>query len=201
MRIKRFRAFLIDFIIITVLYYAIHLIIKPTAEMKQLQIKENDIIEQYTSGQIRFDDYFKGYSDVVYRIDKGSLGANLTYLIIVIIYFVIVPFLWKGRTLGSFMNGIQVERFDKGSISIIQLFIRNLVVVGLGYLIIRNIGVLIIPSKYYFLIVSIVGILQIVLAIFSANMILFTKEKRGIQDLISNTEMTKIIRKRKKIKN
>ena len=123
--------------------------------------------------------------------------VNIIYLIFILCYFVLLPFLWKGRTIGTYINGIQVERFDKGYLFLHQLFIRNFIVIGLGYLLIRTLGIYILPSKYYFLVISIVGLLQIVLAVFSANMIMFTKNKRGLQDILSNTEMAKII----KVKN
>ena len=118
---------------------------------------------------------------------------NISYLFFILIYFILLPFLWKGRTIGSFLNNIQVERFDKGRLMLHQLLIRNIFVIGLFYLIVLNVGIFFIPSTYYFLIVSIVGILQMVLAVFCFNMVFFTKAKRGLQDILSNTEMVKII--------
>lgn len=197
MRIKRTRAFIIDFIIMILVFYAINTIIPPNRHVKELQAKENEVLEAYTSRQITFDEYFDTYSELIYQIDASQKLPNLCYLVFIILYFILLPFLWKGRTIGSFLNGIQIERFDKGYLYFHQLFMRYMVVIGLGYLIIRHIGIFFIPSKYYFLVISIVGILQIVVAIFSANMIMFSKEKRGIQDLISNTEMTKIINVKK----
>lgn len=197
MRRKRTSAFIIDFIIMIIAFSLINYITPTSKKVTELQAKENEIIEEYTSGKINFNEYFSTYSSVFYELDQEQKVNNLSYLIFIILYFILLPFLWKGRTLGCFINGIQIERFDKGSLFIHQLLIRNIIVIGLGYLIIRNIGIFLIPSKYYFMIISIVGLLQIVLAIFSANMIMFTKEKRGLQDLISNTEITKIINIRK----
>lgn len=194
MRRKRISAFIIDFIIIVIAFYTINNSVPKTRSLKQLEAHENEIIEKYTSHQISFGTYFKSYSDIVYKIANEKKLINISYLAFIVIYFILLPFIWKGRTIGSYLNGIQIERFDKGYLFLHQLFIRNLIVIGLGYLIISNIGVFFLPSKYYFLIISIVGILQVVVALFSANMILFSKEKRGLQDLVSNTEMARIIR-------
>ena len=197
MRIKRFRAFIIDFIVMALAFYLINVAVPKTRSVKALEAEQNEITENYMQRNITFEDYFTEYGEVVYNLDKEQKIVNIIYLIFILCYFVLLPFLWKGRTLGTYLNGIQVERFDKGYLFLHQLFIRNFIVIGLGYLLIRTLGIYILPSKYYFLVISIVGLLQIVLAVFSANMIMFTKNKRGLQDILSNTEMAKII----KVKN
>lgn len=193
MRIKRAKAFIIDFIIMILAFNIINTVIPETNYVKELKAEQNQILEDYQARNITFDAYITTYSDVVYELAKEQMLQNIIYLIFVLLYFIVLPFLWKGRTIGSYLNKIQVERFDKGYLFIHQLFIRNLFVVGLGYLIASNLCVFILPSKYYFITISIIGILQFVIAFFSVNMIMFTKEKRGIQDILSNTEMAKII--------
>ena len=197
MRIKRFRAFIIDFIVMALAFYLINVAVPKTRSVKALEAEQNEITENYMQRNITFEDYFTEYGEVVYNLDKEQKIVNIIYLIFILCYFVLLPFLWKGRTIGTYINGIQVERFDKGYLFLHQLFIRNFIVIGLGYLLIRTLGIFVLPSKYYFLVISIVGLLQIVLAVFSANMIMFTKNKRGLQDILSNTEMAKII----KVKN
>ena len=197
MRTKRFRAFIIDFIVMALAFYLINVAVPKTRSVKALEAEQNEITENYMQRNITFEDYFTEYGEVVYNLDKEQKIVNIIYLIFILCYFVLLPFLWKGRTIGTYINGIQVERFDKGYLFLHQLFIRNFIVIGLGYLLIRTLGIYILPSKYYFLVISIVGLLQIVLAVFSANMIMFTKNKRGLQDILSNTEMAKII----KVKN
>ena len=194
MNIKRTRAFLIDFLILLIIYNIINIAFPNSKNVKRLKIEQNEILESYTSKEIRFTTYLKNYSIVSKELDKERIIPSLIYLVFICLYFIVLPYKWKGRTIGSYINGIQIERFDRGKLHIKQLFIRSLIVIGLGYLVLSNILVFILPSKYYFMVKSIIGIFQIVIGIFSAYMILFTKEKRGIQDLISNTEMAKIIK-------
>jgi hypothetical protein len=193
MQLKRTKSFIIDFLIILIAFFIINSIFPNSNEIKELKAKQNDVIEKYTMHEINFPTYIKDYSIVVYKLDKEQFVVNIIYLAFMLGYTILLPFLWKGRTIGSYLNGIQVERFDKGYLYIHQLLIRNILVFGLGYIILKNILVFIVPSKYYFITISSIGIIQIVLAVFSACMILFTKNKRGLQDLISNTEMAKIM--------
>ncbi len=194
MRIKRCRAFFIDFLILLIVFNIINFVVPKSDKLKDLDIKQNIIIENFTTKNISFAKYMKDYSIVYYDLCKEKLVSSLIYLVFVIIYFILIPFIWKGRTIGCFINGIQIERFDKGKLHLYQLFIRSLIVIGLGYIILSNILLFIIPSKFYFICVSSIGMIQISIALFSANMILFSKEKRGIQDIISNTEITKIMK-------
>lgn len=194
MNIKRTRAFLIDFLILLIMYNIISIAFPNNDNVKRLKIEQNEILENYTARDIRFTKYLKNYSIVSKELDKERVVPNLVYVLFTCLYFIVLPYLWKGRTIGSYINGIQIERFDNGKLHIKQLIIRSVVVIGLGYLLLSNLLIFILPSKYYFIVKSILGIFQVVIAVFSAYMILFTKEKRGIQDLISNTEMTKIIK-------
>ena len=193
MRIKRTVSFIVDFLVILIAFFIINIVFPSTSEVKELKAKQNEVIEKYTMHEIDFKTYIKDYSIVIYKLDKEQIVGNIIYLVFMLGYTTLLPFLWKGRTIGSFICGIQVERFDKGYLYIHQLLIRNLLVFGLGYIIAKNIFIYLIPSKYYFITISSIGIIQIVLALFSACMILFTKNKRGLQDLISNTEMARIM--------
>ena len=194
MNIKRTRSFFIDFLILLVAYNIINIAFPNSDNVKRLIIEQNEILENYTARDIRFTKYLKNYSIVSKELDKERVVPNLVYVLFTCLYFIVLPYLWKGRTIGSYINGIQIERFDNGKLHIKQLIIRSVVVIGLGYLLLSNLLIFILPSKYYFIVKSILGIFQVVIAVFSAYMILFTKKKRGIQDLISNTEMAKIIK-------
>lgn len=194
MRIKRAKAFVIDFLIIIIAFNIFNSMFPASNYVKELKAEQNNILEKYTAHEINFNSYLKQYSEVVYKIDKDTKLVNIAYLIFMILYFIVLPFVWKGRTVGSYISGIQVERFDKGYLFLHQLLIRNIIVIGLGYLITKNILIFIVPSKWYFITISSIGIIQIIVALFSFNMIMFTKNKRGLQDIISNTEMAKIIK-------
>ena len=78
-----------------------------------------------------------------------------------------------------------------------QLFVRYSIVFGLGYVLLNNLFLLLVPKSYYFVLISVVAIFQFVVAIFSMITVIFRKEKRGLHELLSNTEITKIIDSKK----
>jgi RDD family. len=204
MRLIRIKAYVIDFVILIIALGIINVAIPNSDYSKQLKQDQNAIMEDYMSGRIDFSSYVDNYGVVYYQSALETQINYLIYFLFMIWYFVIIPFIWKGRTLGCYLCHVQVERFDQGMLHMWQLMVRYSFVFGLGYVLINNIGIAVLPSNYYFPVMSIVAIFQFVLAIFSAMTVLFKTEKRGLHELISDTELTKIIidpkKNKKKIK-
>jgi uncharacterized RDD family membrane protein YckC len=196
----RIKAYIIDFIILLIALGIINFIIPKTDYYNKLQVEQNSIMEDYMSGRIEFSDYVESYGEVFYQSAKENQINYLVYFLFMIWYFVIIPYIWKGRTLGCYICHVQVERFDQGMLRMWQLMVRYSFVFGLGFVLINNIVLVILPSNYYFPAISVVAIFQFVIAVFSAITVLFKSEKRGLHELISNTELTKIIKKNRKSK-
>lgn len=195
MRKIRIKAYLIDFLVLFLVLTLINLVIPKTEYLNKLEIEQNAIMEDYMSGRIEFTDYVDSYGALYYESSVEQQTNYLVYLLFMITYFVIIPFFWKGRTLGCYLCKVQIERFDQGRLYMWQLLVRYSVVFGIGYIFLNNILLVLLSSKWYFPIISIVAIFQFVLALFSAATVLIHSEKRGLHELISNTEITRIIDK------
>jgi len=197
MRIKRIKSFMIDFLILLAFFFLVQVMIPKTDYVKKLEAEQNTIMEDYFAHRIHFQEYVSLYGDVFYESSLEWQTPYLLYLIFMLCYFIVLPFFWKGRTIGCYVCGVQIERFDQGPLHPWQLFIRYSIVFGLGYVFLNNLFLLLLPSSYYFICISIVAVFQFVLAIFSMMTVIFRKEKRGLHELLSNTEITKIIDSKK----
>ena len=69
----------------------------------------------------------------------------------------------------------------------LKLFVRNLIINGLVYLLAVTIGAFIITPNIYFWFISILGIIQVGLVFTSMLMVLYRKDKKGLHDLIAGT--------------
>ena len=188
---------MIDFLILLAFFFLVQVMIPKTDYVKKLEAEQNTIMEDYFAHRIHFQEYVSLYGDVFYESSLEGQTPYLLYLIFMLCYFIVLPFFWKGRTIGCYVCGVQIERFDQGPLHPWQLFIRYSIVFGLGYVFLNNLFLLLLPSSYYFICISIVAVFQFVLAIFSMMTVIFRKEKRGLHELLSNTEITKIIDKKK----
>lgn len=194
----RIKAYLIDFFVLFLALFIINIFLPKTEYVKELETEQNAIMEDFMSERITFSNYVENYGALYYESASEQHLNYLLYLIFMIIYFVIIPFCWKGRTLGCYLCNVQIERFDQGRLYMWQLFVRYSIVFGVGYIFLNNILLLFLTGKVYFLTTSVIAIFQFVLALFSAFTVLVHTEKRGLHEFLSNTEITKIIEKTKR---
>lgn len=200
MRLIRIKAYIIDFIVLALILFLIGAVIPQSDRLKSLKAEQNTNLEEILAGRISFGEYVDTNSEVYYQAALEEGIPYLLYLLCMMWYFVFIPYMWKGRTLGCYICHVQVERFDKGKLHMWQLMVRYSFVFGLGYVVLNNLAVLLLSSTYYFPVISVIAIFQFVLAIFCAITVLLWSEKRGLHELLSNTELTKIIEPKKKRK-
>ncbi len=182
---KRMTAYLIDIIIMLIILGFISILYKPNNEVLNNSI--NLLTMQYASGDINFTNYMTESSEIYKQIDLNNLIINIINAVYIIGYFVILPYFNNGQTLGKRIMSINVRAISNKKITIQNLFIRNLIINGLLYLLAVIICSLIIPANYYFITVTILGIVQIGLILVSMFMVVYRKDKKGLHDLISKT--------------
>jgi uncharacterized RDD family membrane protein YckC len=198
MRLIRVKAYIIDFLILAIAIFLINTIMPDNPRLNELNVEMNNILSERLDGRISLEEYTERYSIVFHQASLEQQTEYLLYFVFMIGYFVILPYLWKGRTIGCYLCLVQVERFDSGKLRLWQLFIRYSVVFGLGYVLLNNLLLLFIHEQNYFLTISIIAVFQFVIAAFSAITVLYKSEKRGFHEFINNTDLTKIIDIKKK---
>ncbi len=197
MRILRIKAYIIDFLVVLLALGVIQFCLPKSKYVTTLEVEQSTIMEDYLAHRISYQDYLQNYGEVYYQISLEQQTTSLLYFLFMISYFVLLPYFWKGRTVGCYLCNVEVERFDQGVLHPWQLFVRYSFTFGLFYLFLSNVLLLVLPSQNYFSVISILSVFQFVLVLFNALTILIRKEKRGLHELLSNTELTKIIDKKK----
>jgi len=182
---KRMSAYLIDIIIMLIILGFISIFYKPTNET--LNNNLNLLTMQYASGDINFTTYMTDSSEIYKQIDLNNLIINIINAVYIIGYFIILPYFNNGQTIGKKMMSINVRAISNGKLTIPKLFIRNLIINGLLYLIAVIICSLIVPAQYYFITITTLGIIQIGLILASMFMVVYRKDKKGLHDLIART--------------
>jgi len=182
---KRMSAYLIDIIIMLIILGFINILYKPDNTL--LNDNLNLLTAEYASGDINFSTYMIQSSEIYKQIDLNNIIVNMINVIYIIGYFIILPYFYNGQTIGKKMMSINVRAISNKKLTIPQLFIRNLIINGLFYLIAVIICSLIIPENYYFIIVTAMGIIQIGLILSSMLMVIYRKDKKGLHDLPART--------------
>lgn len=186
---KRFFAYIIDIFIVLVIANLITMFI-PISEKTQDYYKELQ-----TTQKKMYDKEIdvKEYTDIVlednYNISKGTVLISLTSIIIYILYFVVYQVYNNGQTVGKKLMKIKVKSITDESLSINTMLFRALIIYGIAANIINLILILLLKKELYLSISNTISIIQSLIVIISIFMILFSKQKRGIHDIITKTEV------------
>lgn len=186
---KRFFAYIIDIFIVLVIANLITMFI-PISEKTQDYYKELQ-----TTQKKMYDKEIdvKEYTDIVlednYNISKGTVLISLTSIIIYILYFVVYQVYNNGQTVGKKLMKIKVKSITDESLSINTMLFRALIIYGIATNIINLILILLLKKALYLSISNTISIIQSLIVIISVFMILISKQKRGIHDIITKTEV------------
>lgn len=183
---KRFIAYLIDSIILALFLTIIGFIFPTTEEANKMEEKKYEITSAYVNKDITGNEYVTLYALYFQNSNKQNLMISIANVAFIIIYFVIIPFNNGGQTYGMKKEKIKIKK-EKGFLSLNDLIIRNFIVNGLAYLLISLALIYILPSISYLLTLLILSLLQILLVIISSFMILYRKDNKGIQDIITKS--------------
>ncbi len=186
---KRLFAYIIDIFIVLVIANLITMFI-PISEKTQDYYKELQ-----TTQKKMYDKEIdvKEYTDIVlednYNISKGTVLISLTSIIIYILYFVVYQVYNNGQTVGKKLMKIKVKSITDESLSINTMLFRALIIYGIAANIINLILILLLKKELYLSISNTISIIQSLIVIISVFMILFSKQKIGIHDIITKTEV------------
>ena len=186
---KRFFAYIIDIFIVLVIANLITMFI-PISEKTQDYYKELQ-----TTQKKMYDKEIdvKEYTDIVlednYNISKGTVLISLTSIIIYILYFVVYQVYNNGQTVGKKLMKIKVKSITDESLSINTMLFRALIIYGIAANIINLMLILLLKKELYLSISNTISIIQSLIVIISVFMILISKQKRGIHDIITKTEV------------
>lgn len=185
---KRFVAYILDFLFISAILMIISYFIPKNTNINYLNADINNISEQLLNNKITFQNYFKEYADYISDIDRFNVIYNVISIIVLLIYYVIIPVIFK-TTLGKHIMHLKIKRKDDKKLNIFNTFIRSIIIDGILYTIITVFLVQILSNAAYLISLIIFGIIQLILVFISAFMILYRKDKQGLQDILSKSNV------------
>ncbi len=181
--IKRVKAYLIDLCFLGIALFALSLFSSPI----DINDKMNTLNSDYLLGNISFNEYLSSTGEIYAENDRNNIWINVFNIIYIVLYFVVFPYYNNGQTIGKKILNIKVRSMGNKEASLLQLFLRSLIITGLFYLIFTLIA-LMLPFNY-FILISVFGFLQIILVIICMIMVFVRQDRRGLHDLIGGTRV------------
>ena len=170
---KRFFAYLIDMLII----FIIICLIKQFLPVNKYEIELNNLNEVYFEQKIEINEYFNEVQTITHNIDKTNLGINIINTILIVVSFVIIPFISKGQTIGQKLLKIKIVKDD---IKLEDYVGRAVIINGLGYMFFMFIILYLTNDNIYFILINLLGFFQILVVIINCFMVLYNMHKCAI---------------------
>ena len=192
MRVKTTKRVLAYFIDIMIIFFAIGVIVNVKEKDKTVMQLRSDIEivnELYANGEIKFHEYFDRWTVINQQIDQECVIYLIFNILLILIYFVLIPKVWNGQTIGKKILKLKVVSNTGEKVTIVQYLIRNMLLNGLAQMILLVLFLYLLPNSMYFIFSSILTFIQLILVIISSFMVLYRKDKRGLHDIFSGTNV------------
>lgn len=183
---KRAFCYILDLLIITIVGSILSIIIPKSIEYILAQNDISTLSESYLNRKITFTEYFNEYSVLAKRVDQNNILYVSLFFVFNVIYFVVVPLFLGGRTIGMVLSKVSLK--NKSHSLFLPVLIRGIVAYGLLYYLFGLI-ILLIPGNIYFIMLTILAIIQILVVICSIFMIKYRDDKRSLADILSNSNI------------
>ena len=185
---KRLLAYTLDITILGIVLLLTNIIIPK--DNKDLNVKLDTLNESYLNEEIGFNEYLNNYSEISYNLDKQNIIYTVVNIVFVIAYFIILPYFLNGQTIGKKVFKIKVTKENK--LTIISLIIRNLIINGLGYMLLSLLLIYILKPYTYFVTTTILSLIQLTLMIIILIGLIKNKENLILHDRLSNTKVINV---------
>jgi len=187
---KRLGAYVMDWLLIILMTTIISLFIPINENVLTLNKELSNLQTDYLNHQLNFTEYFIQSANIVKDLDQQQIMFYVVTIIVIISYFVIWPFYHNGQTVGKYKLKIKVITDNNDKPTINDLLLRNIIINGLGYLLIQLLIVNILPSESYYVTLSFLSVVQLIILITSLIMII--KNKKGLHDVIVKTKVIEV---------
>ena len=188
--LRRIIAYITDFLIINLVISVFGSIIPISNNYETLNNQIIEINEQYLSKKIDDKTYVTLLCDLEHDLKKETIPLSIIKTVAYLLYFVVLPFYNSGKTLGKKINKIKIIKSNNEPMTmndyVIRAFINNSIFLSLVDLLL----IFVINSSKIVVITSVaLTYINLIILFISLIMIIFSKKKRGIHDIICKTEV------------
>ncbi len=183
---NRLMAYIIDVIIVSLIFSILTIFIKDSSNLINLNNELNTISENYLNQTITTNEYINQVASTQYLINREMFLQNLFSLVLMMGYFILLPYYYNGQTLGKKLMKIKIIK-ENGKLGINDLVLRGLIANGILVTLIELSLTFLLKDTPYFISISILDFIQFLLVIISTFMISYRKDKKSLHDLVCKT--------------
>lgn len=189
---KRFGAYIIDMLIVVLISLFISNICSSDYQLdnyKKNFDKAIKLTEKLEKEKITEKEYKKEYRKLNYELDKSSTTTSFVLIACMIGYFGIFQYSQNGKTVGKRLFKLQVKKNDDGDLNIGNYLLRSFILYNIVFTLTRLALIYTLKQNDYMNYRDILSNVQTIVTIIIVVSIFFSKEGRGLHDLIAGTKV------------
>ena len=186
---KRILAYLIDILIVICIATILTMFIPVSEEYVNQMNELNEVLEDYSSGDILETEYLEKFNDISYIVNKESVQVSVVSVVLSIIYFVVLAYYMNGQTLGKKITRIKVVSSNSKKLTMNNYLIRSLLVDSILINTISIVTILFLEKSSYLKVYDVISTIFGAVYVIIFAMILFRQDGRGLHDLLANTKV------------
>ena len=186
---KRVLAYLVDIMIISFVSVLLTYFIPTSENYNKLNKEFENLTIDYRNQEVTMEEYLEKGTDINYQLNKEAVPQTIVSTVLSIIYFVVLAYFMNGETLGKKLMKIKITSNNDKKLTMNNYLIRALVIDSVLMNIITIITILLFSKDIYLTSYNIISYVFSFVYIVSLAMILFSKNGRGLQDILANTKV------------
>lgn len=186
---KRVLAYLVDVMIISFVSLLLTYFVPTSENYNKLNKEFENLTIDYRNQEVTMEEYLEKGTDINYQLNKEAVPQTIVSTVLSIIYFVVLTYFMNGETLGKKLMKIKITSNNDKKLTMNNYLIRALVIDSVLMNIITIITILLFSKDIYLTSYNIISYIFSFVYIVSLAMILFSKNGRGLQDILANTKV------------
>ena len=186
---KRVLAYLVDVMIISFVSLLLTSFVPTSENYNKLNKEFETLTTDYRNQEVTMEEYLEKGTDINYQLIKEGVPQTIVSTVLSIIYFVVLAYFMNGETLGKKLMKIKITSNNDKKLTMNNYLIRALVIDSVLINIITIITILLFSKDIYLTSYNIISYVFSLVYIVSLAMILFSKNGRGLQDILANTKV------------
>ena len=134
-------------------------------------------------------DFDKKNIDYNYKLIKLSVVTTIISILLVLLYFVVIEYYMGGKTIGKKIMKLRVVSNSGKKLNILNYLLRSLILNSVLINILSVVFVLVLSKSGYLIYNNIIYVVDYVIEVAMVTMLCFNKDNRSLHDFIANTKV------------
>lgn len=188
---QRLGAFLLDMFLVAVVASLLSGPFLDVESINKLNDEYTSIVNNEETYDLTLDGFFEQIETINYQLSVKMGVYTFILLVLSLLYFGVFQYNNKGQTLGKKIFSIRVVGIDNNEVSRDSMLVRALISNSILINILLFASMIFMSKSFYLYVAIILNFLDYLIIFISGAMVLFSKKRVAIHDLIAKTEVIK----------